>query len=183
VAVTRRGLLVGRFQPFHRGHLGVVEAIRKAHPEEPLLLGIGSAQVSYTRENPFTAAERMEMAHLAIAEAHLTDVHPVPLLDIDRHALWVSYLTSLLPPFQRVYTRNPLTEALFRAQGYEVIPVEWVDRTTLEGARIRAAMAAGGRWAHLVPDSVARYLGEIDGVGRLRMLLQAPLTPPASAIP
>jgi nicotinamide-nucleotide adenylyltransferase len=180
---TRRGLLIGRFQPFHRGHLGVVQAIRKAHPDEPLLLGIGSAQVSFTRENPFTASERMEMVLLALEEAHVGHVVPVPLLDIDRHALWVSYLTSLLPPFQRVYTRNPLTEALFHAQGFEVVPVDWVDRTTFEGARIRAAMIAGGRWSHLVPDAVARYLESIDAPARLKMLVEAPLTPPASAIP
>jgi nicotinamide-nucleotide adenylyltransferase len=180
---TRRGLLVGRFQPFHRGHLGVVQAIRAAHPDEPLLLGIGSAQVSYTRENPFTASERMEMVYRALAGARLTEVYPVPLLDIDRHALWVTYLASLLPPFQRVYTRNPLTETLFRAQGYEVVPVEWVERTLFEGARIRAAMAAGGRWQHLVPEPVAEYLGSIDAAARLRMLVEAPLTPPASALP
>jgi len=116
-----RGLLVGRFQPFHLGHLRVLQTIRREHPDETILLGIGSAQSSHTMDNPFSAGERMEMVLRAVEEARLDAVLPVPLLDIERHGLWVRYLASLLPPFQRVYTNNPLTRLLFEADGYEVL--------------------------------------------------------------
>ena len=142
-----RGLFVGRFQPFHLGHLAVLRAIRERHPEESVLLGIGTAQLSYTPENPFTAGERMEMALRAIEEARLDRIVPVPLLDIDRHSLWVSYLTSLLPRFERVYTNNPLTRLLFEAAGVAVEAPELIDREHLEGTRIRAVMASGEAWA------------------------------------
>ena len=55
-----RGLLIGRFQPFHGGHLEVVRKIRTDRPAASLLIGIGSAEESYTWENPFTAGERIE---------------------------------------------------------------------------------------------------------------------------
>lgn len=178
-----RGLLVGRFQPFHRGHLAVLAELKRTHPDELLLLGIGSAQISYTPENPFTASERMEMVLGALDEAKVEGVLPVPLLDIDRHGLWVTYLRSLLPPFEHVYTSNPLTHLLFREAGYEVIDVPWQNREVWEGTRIRRELAAGGPWETAVPPSVARYLRRIDAPARMRTVLEAPRPPSVRPAP
>ena len=165
-----RGLLVGRFQPFHRGHLAVATAIRSGRPRDPLLLAIGSAQASYTLDNPFTAGERIEMIDRALAEAGLAGCVAIPVVDIDRHALWVSHLESTLPPFDRVYTNNPLTRLLFERAGYDVESPALVNRRDLEGVRIRRLLASGGRWAGRVPPAVAAYLREIDAASRLRLL-------------
>jgi nicotinamide-nucleotide adenylyltransferase len=165
-----RGLLVGRFQPFHRGHLAAIRTIRAASPREALLLGVGSAQISYTPENPFTAGERLEMILRALAEAEIEEVLPVPLPDIDRHAMWVSYLRSQLPPFGRVYTNNPLTRVLFEAERFEVVPVALERRAEYEGRAIREAMRRGSGWTEAVPPAVAAYLAEIGGVERVKLL-------------
>lgn len=169
-----RGLLVGRFQPFHRGHLAMAKAVRAERTAETLILGIGSAQAAYTQTNPFTAGERTEMIERALQEAHLDHWVAVPVVDIDRHAVWVAHLESLLPAFERVYTNNPLTRLLFEEAGYAVESPELVDRAHLEGARIRAVMAQRGKWQPFVPPSVAAYLDEIGGAERLRLLAEAP---------
>src|SRR5256885_9498938 len=57
--MTGRALFVGRFQPFHRGHLSMVKRILESNSE--IIVGIGSAQYSHTGENPFTAGERYEI--------------------------------------------------------------------------------------------------------------------------
>ncbi len=168
-----RGLLVGRFQPFHRGHLEVVRAIRAERPDEALLLGIGSAQESYTLENPFTSGERFEMISRAISEAKVDRIEIVPLPDIHQHALWVRYLEGLLPPFDRVYTNNPLTELLFERAGYDVERPRLVRRVRYEGRRVRARLAGGQRWKPLVPPAVAQYLATIEAPARLRVLARA----------
>ncbi|MFZ0891178.1 MAG: nicotinamide-nucleotide adenylyltransferase [Thermoplasmata archaeon] len=165
-----RGLLIGRFQPFHRGHQTVVQALRKARPEETLLLGIGSAQESFTWKNPFTAGERYEMLERALVSDHVTGWIALPVPDIQRHSLWVSYLESLLPPFQRVYTNNPLTQLLFELAHYAVENPTLVDRSTLEGAHVRARLANGGDWSALVAPPVAAYLREIRAPERLHLL-------------
>jgi nicotinamide-nucleotide adenylyltransferase len=165
-----RGLLIGRFQPFHRGHLAVVRSIRAERPDASLLLGIGSAEESYTWKNPFTAGERYEMARRAIDESGIDGVEIVPVADIRRHALWVRYLEGLLPPVDRVYTNNPLTRALFERAGYDVESPRLVDRARYEGVRIRERLATGRGWRPLVPPAVARYLETIDAPARLRML-------------
>ncbi len=162
-----RGLLVGRFQPFHLGHLATVRWIRE-HRDEPLLLGIGSAQESYTWANPFTAGERFEMIDRTLQAEGISRVQCVPLPDIDRHAQWVAYVESMLPPFRHVYTNNPLTRLLFERAGHPVEPVPWADRARAEGATIRQELARTGSAEGLpLPAAVAAYLGEIDGAARL----------------
>jgi len=165
-----RGLLVGRFQPFHNGHLAVVQGVRAAHPDETLILGVGSAQASHTWDNPFTAGERAEMIERALAAASVDGWTVVPLVDIDRHALWVAHVASLVPPFERVHTNNPLTRLLFERAGYVVESPPLVDRERFEGARIRSLIAAGATPRELLPPTVGTYLDAIDGWARLRLL-------------
>ncbi len=165
-----RGLLVGRFQPFHRGHLAVARQIRQDRPGAPLLIGIGSAEESYTWKNPFTAGERFEMIARALDEAEVGRVEIVPIADIRRHALWVRYIEGLLPTFDRVYTNNPLTRLLFERSGYNVESPPLVDRRHLEGVRLRERLATDRGWKPLVPPAVARYLVTIGAPARLRVL-------------
>jgi nicotinamide-nucleotide adenylyltransferase len=168
-----RGLLIGRFQPFHGGHLEVVRKIRADRPSASLIIGVGTAEQSYTWENPFTAGERLEMIDRALAEAKVSGAFLVPIADIDRHALWVSYLEALLPAFDRVYTNNPLTRVLFERSGYVVDSPPLFDRDRYEGVRIREQLADGGDWKRAVPPAVASYLDEIGAPARLQVLKKA----------
>ena len=176
-----RGLLVGRFQPFHLGHLGVVQGLRAARPDETVLLGIGGAQESCPLADPFTAGERWEMIDRALRGAQVDGWAVVPVADIHQHALWVAHLVGLLPRFERVYTNNPLTRLLFERAGFAVENPPLIDRARYEGAKIRALMISGGDWAGRLPTPVAEYLREVGGVDRLRLL--APHPPPGSATP
>ena len=49
----KRALFVGRFQPFHYGHLHAVRTILEE--AEELVIVVGSAQMSHEPDNPFTA--------------------------------------------------------------------------------------------------------------------------------
>ena len=62
-----RGLYVGRFQPFHLGHLDAIKYALKQADE--LVIVIGSAQYSHNANNPFTAGERLIMVRQALFEA------------------------------------------------------------------------------------------------------------------
>src|SRR5487761_627630 len=136
-----RGLLVGRFQPFHRGHLRAIQTVRAARPTERLLIGIGSAQESYTIQNPFTAGERFDMIDRALLEAGIEGISIVPLPDVNQHALWVPYVEGMLPEFERVYTNNPLTRGLFEDSGYEIEGTPLFERERWVGVGVRAALA------------------------------------------
>lgn len=167
-----RGLLVGRFQPFHNGHLAVVQHLKAKRPKEPLVLGIGSAQASHTSENPFTAGERLEMIERTVAAERLAGVTAVPIPDVHRHSVWVAHVASLVPPFRRVYTNNPLTRLLFEEARYPVEAAPMFERAKWQGSTIRAAMATGRAWKRFVPRVVADYLVSIDAEARLKLLAE-----------
>lgn len=172
-----RGVLIGRYQPFHLGHLAVVREIRGARPDDTLILGVGSAQASYAWSNPLTAGERSELIEAALDEAAVRGVTVVPIPDVDRHALWVAHVESLLPRFERVYTNNPLTRTLFELAGYTVTGPTLVERDRFEGVRVRSALAEDHGWKELVPPAVARLLGEWRVPQRLTMLRTESATP------
>lgn len=165
-----RGLFVGRFQPFHRGHLKAIEVIHARRPTERLLIGIGSAQESFTIQNPFTAGERFDMIDRALRAAGIDGAQIVPLPDIHQHALWVRYVEGMLPKFHHVYTNNPLTQSLFEGAGYPVEPTEMFERERWMGVYIRAALARGEAMEALVPPAVKAYLEEIGAPARLTLL-------------
>jgi nicotinamide-nucleotide adenylyltransferase len=164
------GLVVGRFQPFHRGHLATVVDLRRARPDAALILAIGSAQESFTTENPFTAGERVEMIQRALAEAHVEGCLPIPVADIHQHAQWVAYLRGLLPPFDIVYTNNPLTRLLFERERIRVESPPLLEREKLQGVVIRRRLVEGREWKELVPPAVARYLEEVGATERTRRI-------------
>jgi len=112
-----RALLLGRFQPFHNGHLKVVKDIAKE--AEYLVIAIGSAQYSHSKENPFTAGERYTMITKALKSEGIENYHIVTIEDLHRYAAWVSHVVSHTPKFDVIYAHNPLSIRLFKEGGSE----------------------------------------------------------------
>ena len=162
-----RGFYVGRFQPVHEGHESVLREIATEHDE--LVVGIGSADKSHSLDNPFTAGERHVMLSRTRADVDV-DASIVPLVDVDRNALWTSHVHSLCPPFDVVYSNNPLVQRLFAEDDVEVRDLPMFNRQEYEGTAIRQRMISEDPWEHLVPNPVVETLVEIDGPERLRQV-------------
>ena len=167
--MTTRGLLIGRFQPFHNGHARLVREIVDVVDE--LVFGIGSAGDSHTVTNPFTAGERIMMATKSIEAMPVeTTVYTVPIEDLNRNAVWVSHVESISPRFDIAYSNNPLVIQLFTEAGVEVRQTPMFDRDVLKGSEIRRRMVEGGDWESRVPDAVVQVVDEIDGIERIQRL-------------
>jgi len=165
-----RGLYVGRFQPFHIGHL---EAIKVALKEvEELVIVIGSAQYSHNNHNPFTAGERIVMIRRALEEANINHsrIWIVPVPDVHLHMLWVSALEGYTPHFETVFSNEPLTRRLFTEKKYKVKKIQFFDRKQYNSTLIRQKMLTDESWKKFVPKSVVDYIKKIDGINRLRDL-------------
>ncbi len=169
--MVTRGLYVGRFQPFHLGHLGAVKAVLKEVDE--LVIVIGSAQYSHKPHNPFTAGERLSMIRGALQEAKLSPqkLWVVPVPDVHLHMLWVSAVEGYTPKFNVCYSNEALTQRLFSEAGYPIKKIPFFDRKQYMSTVIREKMLkCDDGWVELVPKSVADFIREIDGVNRLRDL-------------
>jgi nicotinamide-nucleotide adenylyltransferase len=168
--MIKRGLYVGRFQPFHLGHLNAIKDIlRKANE---LIIVIGSAQYSHTYNNPFTAGERLVMVRKALEESAVSSkqIWIVPVPDVHLHMMWVSSVEGYTPHFDAVYSNEPLTRRLFTESGYKVKPIRLYDRKEYSSTEIRQKMVKDENWQKLVPKSIAAFIKEIDGVNRLKDL-------------
>jgi len=164
------GLFVGRFQPFHLGHLAAVKFALKT--VDYLYVVVGSAEKSHERDNPFTAGERISMIKAALDGSNVNPARwmAIPIADADSHSLWVSSVESMVPRFDIVFTNDALTFLLFKEQGIEVKPVPFLDRQRYSATNVRDRILERKNWRQLVPKQVARLVVRFGGVERVREL-------------
>ncbi|MFP3951030.1 MAG: nicotinamide-nucleotide adenylyltransferase [Candidatus Bathyarchaeia archaeon] len=165
-----RALFVGRFQPFHYGHLHAVNFILDEIDE--LIIVVGSAQMSHETDNPFTAGERIEMIQAALDNANISRERYliIPIQDAPAHRVWVSLVESQTPKFDTVFSNQPLTRRLLIEAGYNVRSIKMHKRRIYEATEIRRRILKGQNWSDLVPVDVYRIVKKIDGDGRIRDL-------------
>ncbi len=170
VWMVSRGLYVGRFQPFHLGHVSAAKFILGEVDE--IVLVVGSAQYSHNLVNPFTAGERMTMIRCALSGEHVEcdRIWVIPIPDMHLHMMWVSAVRGYTPRFDVVYTNEPLTSRLFKEAGFKVKSLPFYERESFSSTLIRERMLKDESWKKLVPKEVADFILEIDGVNRLRDL-------------
>jgi len=166
----RRALYVGRFQPFHLGHLKAIKDI--VGKAEELVVAIGSAQCGFDSLNPFTGGERLTMIRLALNEAKVDPARYliVPIPDLHRPIVWVSWVVSLVGYFDVVFSNEPVTVRVFKEKGYRVKFVPPYRQELYSGSEIRRRIREGEEWRKLVPKSVASYIESLDGVARIKDL-------------
>jgi len=163
--------MIGRFQPFHNGHLMIVKKALEDCAE--LIIGIGSAQSSHTIENPFTSGERFEMILRTLKNEKIQNCHIVPIVDVNRCGIWVAHVLNILPKFEVYYSNNQTDIRLFKEAGIKVCEPGLVEREHLEGSKLRQMMLEGQAWKKHVPSTVAEVIDEIDGISRLRAVSYA----------
>jgi len=168
-----RVLFIGRFQPFHKGHLAVIEWLLERFDE--VVVAIGMASESYTWRNPFTAGERLLMIREALREKGLDLSRiitiTVPTLEVSIASL--HYILMLSPPVNAIATRNPVMESAARDIGLNIIIPPLFNREAFMGEKIRLMIVAEDeKWKELVPPSVAKIIEDVNGVERLKKLYQ-----------
>jgi len=163
-------LYVGRFQPFHNGHLYAIKKILEN--EERLIIVIGSSLNSHELRNPFTLGERIQMILMALDEEGIDRkrylISSVP--DTPFHPAWVTRVRKSVPSFYAVYSNDPLTRVLFEEEGYIVKSIPFYNREIYSGTEIRRRILNNEDWSELVPKSVYEFIISIGGDRRIREL-------------
>ena len=162
------GLLIGRFQPFHLGHLDAV--LFGLSRVENLFICIGSSNKSNERKNPFSAEERREMITLSI-EPSITDrikIFDIP--DVGDHEKWTFEIDKTVPKYDVVFTNDEFTRTLFEKREISVISVILKDREKFSGTNIRNLIAYDRNWRDLVPQGTRNVLDNINAKERLQNL-------------
>jgi cytidyltransferase-like protein len=169
------GMIHGRFQPFHLGHL---EYLRGAASRcEEVFVGITNPDRDRIKpeaadplrhlpeSNPFTYVERLLMVKAAAADAGIgaERVHVIPF-PVNEPELWDAYVPGDVVQFIRLFSDWGGTKLdRLRAAGYEVVVLDEGAKKEISGSDVREALrAGGGDWEHLVPPGVAALLRRFE---------------------
>ena len=165
-----RALVVGRFQPLHKGHVALLQSALEDC--QSVVAGIGSATARTSLRNPFTADERRQMiaacfpADVASGRLAILDVP-----DIHNPPKWVAHVLSITGPVDRVFGNDDGTLQLFEMANLPVASPGLVERERYEANTIRMQLAEDDpAWRKAVPAAIVPLLERWAAGKRLRAL-------------
>jgi nicotinamide-nucleotide adenylyltransferase len=174
-----RGMVHGRFQPFHNGHLeylrGAAERCEElfvgiTNPDPARIVPEASDPLRHLPEsNPYSYVERLLMVKAAAADAGIEAgrLHVIPF-PINEPELWDAYVPRDVVQFIRLFSDWGGTKLeRLREAGFEVVVLDEGAEKELSGADVRAAIRERGDWERLVPPGVAIVLKGIEGPVRV----------------
>ena len=168
---------MGRFQPFHLGHLDLAKQILEQCDE--VIIAITSSQFNYLEKDPFTAGERIEMIHNSLKESSI-DLNRCFIISIENQfnvATWASYLKSALPHFDKVYSGNDYVSMLLADSGITVVKPTFLDRNQFNATKIRNMIILNENWKDFVPNAVYELLVKINAKNRLSVISKTDTKP------
>ena len=162
------GLMIGRFQPFHLGHLDALEfALSKV---DKLWVGLGSSNKPPEKNNPFSAEERKEMILSSIDNSIKEKISIYFIPDLDNHVKWIEKIDTIVPEFDIVFSNDELTKHLYSKKNVQVIPIPFSKRDVLSGTNIRDLIISDQDWSDLVPEGTKNFLIKNNAKERLKNL-------------
>jgi len=163
--------LIGRFQPFHLGHLELVRQILIENHD--VILIIGSSQANFTPHNPFTTGERIQMIKNSLKESKISmeKVTLTHVMDVQNNYRWFCNLKSFAPPFSVLYTGNVFIKLLIEKEKILLREPNFLKKNLYNGSHIRRLIAKNDTlWQKLVPNAVKKIIFDINGSERIRKL-------------
>ncbi len=165
----KRGLFIGRFQPFHNGHYSAIKDI--LDNEDEVIVCVAASQFSYTISNPFSSGERIEMILRSIKDLR-NRVVVLSSPNTESNSIWLENIIETFPNFETVYTNNNLVRLLWEKRGYKVCEVKFFEMDKFNGTYIRKLILEDKKWEDKVPKETRDYIKEISGDKRIKEILK-----------
>ena len=162
------GLLIGRFQPFHLGHLEALQfALSKV---DKLWIGLGSSNKPVEKNNPFTAEQRKEMILASIDDSMREKISIYFIPDVDNHIRWIEKIDTIVPKFNIIFSNDDLTKHLYSKRNIPVLSIPFLNRESLSGTNIRDLIVSDQKWDDLVPNGTRNFLERTGAKEHLKNL-------------
>ena len=169
---------MGRFQPFHLGHLELAKQIKSECDE--IIIAVTSAQFNYLEKDPFTAGERIEMIHNSLKDAgfEMSECFIISLENQFNVATWASYIKSALPKFDKVYSGNDYVSMLLSDSAIKVVKPTFLEIEKYNATRIRSLIISDNmEWTDLLPNGTKEVLMKINARKRLTVISKSDTNP------
>ena len=160
---TRTALFLGRFQPFHLGHLWVVKKLSRDYTEVLILVGTRQKK---GRNNPFTYSERNQMIKAALRKLKMKNCQLIGIPDTKSDAVWMRKFRKAVPNNSIMFSGNNDMLVLFRKHKF---PIRKVDiYRGISGTKVRRIITRNGNWKKYVDKMVAEFLEQNHLLGKVR---------------
>jgi len=173
-------VLIGRFQPFHLGHLGLLEAALGLAPRAVVVLG--SAGGARLVKNPFTEAERIETIRASLTPEQHRRVSFLTLRDYYDEPRWARALKAAVA--RECQGQGQVGLVGFRkdeSSSYLSLFPEWSEhalprQAPIDGTELRRLYFASGHAAlpaellAAVPQAVAQFLNDFKASAEFERL-------------
>jgi nicotinamide-nucleotide adenylyltransferase len=175
----KRALYLGRFQPFHNGHMNIIKELCDEYDQ--VVIALCSAQCRNTPTNPFSYHERYEMMTQSLHNQGLTegqDYIIIPIPDINCYEKWADFCNVIYGDYDVVITNNPDTRKLFEKRGDKVEGHELSEYNgkMITGTRIRNLLTSESNpfplIEKMIPDEVYFYIRSHHLDRRMKRIIQ-----------
>jgi len=177
-------VVLGRFQPFHKGHAAMIiaaENFRKENnPELKLIIAVGSSNRSQTLKNPWSDSERIEMILFWLDNEVNFEASIVSIPDIEDPPNWVSHAERYHGKQGVFFSSDSATSELYEISEWPVVSTSLIKRGRFEGWRVRETArmlstindedAIKMILGESVPESIIDFLIRNDQLKRLAFL-------------
>ncbi|OGK19774.1 hypothetical protein A2866_05635 [Candidatus Roizmanbacteria bacterium RIFCSPHIGHO2_01_FULL_39_8] len=154
------GLFIGRFQPFHKGHLHLIK--RSLHYADKLTVAIGSAN-RRDKQNPLSLEKRKKILGEVLKREKIEErVNKIVSIDdyLESDDLWLEKALEKAGKFDVLIGNDDWTDNIFEKAGYRVLRLGFYKRQLYEGTKIRKLQRNRMNWESRVPDYTVKYLSE-----------------------
>lgn len=159
----KTALFIGRFQPFHKGHLFILNKCLEL--AERVVVLVAKSEAVAEPNDPWSVAARKRMVCEVVRANKMDDrvAHIVSCPDYPSDAEWVRQAelrirnTELSREQVVVVSNNEWVTRLMKERGYPIYETGLFNRDELEGVKVRELMRGGREeWKERVPEEVAR---------------------------
>ncbi len=167
-------LFIGRFQPLHHGHVYVLKSVLKFH--DKIKIGIGSSQLSNTKNDPFTSKERSQFIEAVLKKRNIAPkrYEIVEIPDLFDAKKWVNHVVSTVGEFNMVYSNSDWVRNLFLNKGHKLGRKLEIFKKKYNGTNVRKLISRNDKkWTSLVPQEVVSLIRDFDGINRIKELYNA----------
>lgn len=148
-------LVIGRFQPFHKGHLHLIEkALEQA---QKVTIAIGSSNIT-NEDNPLPFSTRKTLLKKLLTDKGLEKkvVKIVPSPDDEDDDVWLKLLLKNTGTFDLVVGNNDWTNDILKKKGLKVLTVPYLRRDIYQGKHIRDRFKNSQSWENRVPKGIRK---------------------------
>lgn len=156
-----QGLIVGRFQPFHNGHIKLIQyALSKV---DVLHVVIGSPNRN-DEKNPYSAQLRETMIEKSLTKEELKRIRISYVEDMNNDSLWLENLASKFADCELIFSSDEKMSQLYKTNEKlkeKVVTIPQDQREDLSGTNIRNLLRDGKDISNLIPKGTLEVINQV----------------------